>query len=1329
MRSNCEGPYSGTAVVKVLARAPSPRMFVPASGACQTLQTVFPPMLDCLVGRIPALDLAPSDIDGFVVDSQRTSSSSRGCIPVAGDPDPCIAFHFLYSRYVLSMRSSTAVRAGAASSTRPGIKSADGAVLIRVARLLIASSNLRKATPDVFFLYPSSSPSANMPSNRHVLPDALSAELEAAWQRDKRVPTLESRRAWAEVRNIDPEAVRLWFFRRRWKAIKREGEKIGKETYDLPADATRKHQRTVAPEPSASTKSVRVKRERAPSPTIGPPVRPAKKIKAEPAEPSPDAPRLTRHTRAHDARPHPDCLVCFPPKAASTRKDKSLKSPGKSQVIRHTRAHDSAPVPGCIGCFPRGRSAYTQPTPPIATVVRRATRAARCMRPSTPPLEHCFPSSDVEEEPLTPLSSGGEGLPLTNTKPKLDLDACTFSSSLELMQKFASDCTSLGPRTTTQGAYTPPPFSSASLASGPSSKNISHAARFVEHPTGLSDPVVISNVPCTSSSSAPSGPVTAVSARPIRSSSPVLPPRFKRKLVKTEPVDIPPLFSSKRAPVPGEDCAAPAVVNGTFPEPPAVIESAVSGSNLHLAPPTRCAKVVFTLEPQPAGELQNTASNPGPVHTGTVSSDSASALTSGFASTVSLMRSDTPPASFKSTDCSDVHLDVGRTTPVKTPIENGSEGTHSADADIARKPDENSENDHAPLPDVDVEHADCQELLVRGPLVNDILFNSAVHNTHRANCNDKTVSAPLNEENRRPTNDEATAPQCHQRHSHDFPNESRVRARLSLPTVVASSVSSRCVLTEADCLQSTPSLPTLARLFPLRPVSWTGPAKRADAAGGVSLSRPSARHPQPPPAIASSNSSRHQDVRRRTVSVPAVTTADSPNARPQELPPPHRPTGAPASRPNSPEPRRPPRPIRPGSDTTCAGGSGSKQAVHGEKMQDDTVENPAQPIIEEKEKLAAAPDTVVSAPVEEKTGNVVVPPAPVLAPLSAAAVGQTLRVTYSSEDGESLVSSVARYADVPSSEPLRGIAVRRKGKAAPDRSSSQRERKAAHGMLPNLSPSNPSSTLSWSADAPGETAADTEVAAPKAKPAVRKKRGKVAVDKKAAGDKNKHDTDAAPGDGGSADVHVGRKPKPKRPRKPRKKAQPPASPHAPALCVPDAEWQALWAGPSSLFPGPVPSLLGDERPADASRGRDASGASTSGPVLMHPPRQYAYDPGSLIAYQGCQWDANGFAGMELSALPWLASTRGNNNSECADGLLAAAINESYAVAAKIEADIDLGMETPSSDDSFLNFGLPADDPAWGSYLQLLPQQPTKLWVPFEDGVSGVARDTSPGREC
>ncbi|KAJ7752009.1 hypothetical protein B0H16DRAFT_1547078 [Mycena metata] len=58
-------------------------------------------------------------------------------------------------------------------------------------------------------------------------------ELYAIWPADPRIPSVDSRRAWALARNVTPNYVHTWFQRRR-PAAKRLRLKIPKETYELP---------------------------------------------------------------------------------------------------------------------------------------------------------------------------------------------------------------------------------------------------------------------------------------------------------------------------------------------------------------------------------------------------------------------------------------------------------------------------------------------------------------------------------------------------------------------------------------------------------------------------------------------------------------------------------------------------------------------------------------------------------------------------------------------------------------------------------------------------------------------------------------------------------------------------------------------------------------------------------------------------------------------------------------------------------------------------------------------------------------------------------------
>ena len=58
-------------------------------------------------------------------------------------------------------------------------------------------------------------------------------ELSGIWNTDKRMPTPESRRAWALARRLKSEVVHRWWYRHKQLA-KKAGIKLPKETYDLP---------------------------------------------------------------------------------------------------------------------------------------------------------------------------------------------------------------------------------------------------------------------------------------------------------------------------------------------------------------------------------------------------------------------------------------------------------------------------------------------------------------------------------------------------------------------------------------------------------------------------------------------------------------------------------------------------------------------------------------------------------------------------------------------------------------------------------------------------------------------------------------------------------------------------------------------------------------------------------------------------------------------------------------------------------------------------------------------------------------------------------------
>ncbi|GLB41364.1 hypothetical protein LshimejAT787_0905790 [Lyophyllum shimeji] len=57
-------------------------------------------------------------------------------------------------------------------------------------------------------------------------------ELAKIWDTDKRIPTVETRRAWAMARNIKPDLVHRWFARRK-QIAKKARQRIPEGTYEL----------------------------------------------------------------------------------------------------------------------------------------------------------------------------------------------------------------------------------------------------------------------------------------------------------------------------------------------------------------------------------------------------------------------------------------------------------------------------------------------------------------------------------------------------------------------------------------------------------------------------------------------------------------------------------------------------------------------------------------------------------------------------------------------------------------------------------------------------------------------------------------------------------------------------------------------------------------------------------------------------------------------------------------------------------------------------------------------------------------------------------------
>lgn len=170
------------------------------------------------------------------------------------------------------------------------------------------------------------------------------AELEAIWSKDPRVPTPESRRAWAEARHIEPTVVRSWFSRK-LSRYKQQGLSVLEGFYVLDSGPSAGNQTSAVPREAAE----KVKRERSPSPLLAHPrakrrnedvsaripkavsvsnPRP-KKVKVElDGEARKDLP--ARHTRRHDTNPHPTCLTCARAHIATLPEDLPPSSPPPS---------------------------------------------------------------------------------------------------------------------------------------------------------------------------------------------------------------------------------------------------------------------------------------------------------------------------------------------------------------------------------------------------------------------------------------------------------------------------------------------------------------------------------------------------------------------------------------------------------------------------------------------------------------------------------------------------------------------------------------------------------------------------------------------------------------------------------------------------------------------------------------------------------------------------------------------------------------------------------------------------------------------------------------
>lgn len=219
-------------------------------------------------------------------------------------------------------------------------------------------------------------------------------ELKASWEKEKRVPTLESRRVWAESRNVPVKGVNVFFASAKGN-LRYQGETVRPGTYDLVPMPSPPSKDSVPT--SASARPERAKRQRARSPS-----------------PVANRPQSSKRTRL-----------------ANDEKDNADASSSNS---RHTRAHIAFPQADCPTCFPPASSAANAPNLPHST--RHSTQNLfRDVRPSTsftPPLDRALPSSDFDALP-TPGPSDDEiaTLRLENRRdaPK---SACTFTSSLAI---------------------------------------------------------------------------------------------------------------------------------------------------------------------------------------------------------------------------------------------------------------------------------------------------------------------------------------------------------------------------------------------------------------------------------------------------------------------------------------------------------------------------------------------------------------------------------------------------------------------------------------------------------------------------------------------------------------------------------------------------------------------------------------------------------------------------------------------------------------------------------------------------------------------------------
>lgn len=177
-------------------------------------------------------------------------------------------------------------------------------------------------------------------------------ELNAIWASNPEVPSVVSRRAWAEARNIDPAKVHTWFSRRKCNTLAKGGQ-VFEGSYELPVDAPKE---LLSAGKERLDKPKGVKRERAVSPALRLPVKKKRqKIGLESTRVHAQAdmelhllrsvdtnainesqPLPVCHIRAHNANPHPSGFSCSQIYQASLTKPSNITSMSPLSSRMHT---------------------------------------------------------------------------------------------------------------------------------------------------------------------------------------------------------------------------------------------------------------------------------------------------------------------------------------------------------------------------------------------------------------------------------------------------------------------------------------------------------------------------------------------------------------------------------------------------------------------------------------------------------------------------------------------------------------------------------------------------------------------------------------------------------------------------------------------------------------------------------------------------------------------------------------------------------------------------------------------------------------------------------